>query len=79
MENIMIKEITVTGDKETWLLLHRRECVDFTSTTEAMEIEDVGCVVRTALNDGISVAISTVFVPNTCIVPWGGANKLEQI
>ena len=74
-----IKEITVTGDKETWQLLHKRECVDFTTITDAMEIEDVGCVVRTSLNDGLSVAISSVYVPDVCIIPWGGANKLEQI
>ncbi len=47
-------------------------------TTEALEIEDVGCLVNVTIQKGDQIAASTTFVPGVIIEDFPGGKKLVQ-
>lgn len=63
------KEIATFGDLDAWLVLNQTTSASGCTTTEAMQINRVGCVVRVVFTDPLDRHYSTnmVFVPGVVI------------
>lgn len=73
--------VKVTGDQDLFELLYKvvNEATGVTHEASAMEIDNVGCVVRTRTATSRGTSESTCFVPNTVITLHGNGNKLEEL
>jgi hypothetical protein len=47
-------------------------------TTEAMEVEDVGCIIVVTVQKGDQISATSTFVPDVSIEPSPDGNKLVQ-
>ena len=75
-------EVKVTGDKDLFQLLYRvvNESTGVTHEASAMEVANVGCVVRSkTVIHGSQVSESLVMVPNVEVIADGKGNRLEEI
>jgi hypothetical protein len=60
----------IVGDPDKWQLLSKYVSTDksLITSTKAMEIEGVGCVVSEYRKEGIAVSTTSVFVPGVKVV-----------
>ena len=66
-------DLVTYGDEDTFKIIAEQssEKEDFTITTSAMQIDAVGCVIKSTYKQGGNVSESIVFVPCVQIVNIG--------
>lgn len=76
-----MNEVKVLGDKDLFELLYSINNEETRVKTEvhAMEIENIGSVVRTRTFTPKGCSESSCFVPNTVVTLHGSGNKLEEL
>ncbi len=77
-------KVKVLGNEKTFKLLYSimSEEAGWSKTCDVMEIDKVGCLVRTetriGYNGGVSVSVSTEFIPGVKIKEENGIRELVK-